>query len=159
MGAITKGMLKLLFHWRWLICSSRDSWCGCREPCEPAVRLQKKLWHTGSSVKQCFCARQSAQCLAMWRSREKFVFWSLTFSESVPSAGLSLSVRDVVQTDTCFARLLEEKNVFWRLCMSGEGVSIAAVSENGWEPQPCASDSGHGAADVLCAGRCWLGCS
>lgn len=59
------------------------------------------------------------------------MFWSLTFSKSFTSAGLSLSVCDVVQTDTCFARLLEEKNVFWRLCMSGEEVLITPESEYG----------------------------
>lgn len=59
------------------------------------------------------------------------MFWSLTFSKSFTSASLSLSVCDVVQTDTCFARLLEEKNVFWRLCMSGEGVLITPESEHG----------------------------
>lgn len=59
------------------------------------------------------------------------MFWCLTFSESVTSAGLSLSVCGVVRTDTCFAWLLKEKNVFWRLCMSGGDILITAVSEYG----------------------------
>lgn len=130
-GAITEEMLKLLLHWRWFTGSGVDSRCDYWGICEPAVQLQKQLWERGSSVKLCPSAQLGCLCLGVWQSREKFVFWCLTFSESVTSAGLSLGECGLVQTDTCSAWLLKEKNVFWRLCMSAEGILITAVSEDG----------------------------